>query len=842
MGWPRIGGIFYAAPDDPSAFTRALPGQQVLGFDQNGRDLVLGRAWANEVDGRRWDLGLPPGEVNQQLAQLGNLDGALGPAANGLFLGDEFRGRANWAEGGGGGGFGEFADGEMAEAARARRRAYYESIVLPVREYAHQHVAGEDNVRVDFTETLYWNPLLITDENGIASVEFELCDSVTTFRVSTDAHGSERIGGGQAEIVSRIPFNIEPQLPLQVTAGDRIDLPVALVNDSDGELPVDLSLEFAELFQLDGEAMQQLALAAGDRQRVYFPLQVVGDVGAGTIELRANAETLSDAVRREVEVVPSGFPFIESFAGRLAGHEQVVLELPEEWVPGSLVVDMKVFPSSLADLQEGVAGILKEPGGCFEQTSSSNYPNIMALYYMQQHDVADPAFTRRAKEMLDRGYARLVSFECNELGYEWFGGDPGHEALTAYGIMQFRDLGEVWTGDADMETMIGRTAEWLLERRDGNGGFLRNSRALDSFGRASAEVTDAYIVWALTEAGYGREEIATEIDHVTELARGGEDAYVIALAACAVENAGELHVAAELREKLATLQQEDGHLAAANGTITRSGGVSMQVETTAVAALAWLADPAFTDQANRAIQWITDHRSGGTFGSTQATILALKALVAHAAANQREMTDGSLIITRDGEQVATEGFSAGQTRAIEIDDLAATLTPGENTLTLELTGDNEMPYVIDLSYRTHLPPSSDACPVQLTTSLSAETATAGDQVGLQVSLENTSGSGQPMTMAIVGLPAGLEPRIERLEELRDAGEFDYYEIESRELIFYWRSLGPDVLEANKIDFTVDLAAAIPGSYTGPASRTYLYYTPEEKQWVTPLAIEIERRD
>jgi hypothetical protein len=111
---------------------------------------------------------------------------------------------------------------------------------------------------------------------------------------------------------------------------------------------------------------------------------------------------------------------------------------------------------------------------------------------------------------------------------------------------------------------------------------------------------------------------------------------------------------------------------------------------------------------------------------------------------------------------------------------------------------------------------------------------------LSVELSNVSGAGQPMTMAIVGLPAGLEPRVEQLDEKKEAGKFDYYEIKARELIFYWRSLSPDAKDAGKIAFDVDLVAEIPGRYTAPASRAYLYYTPEQKHWVEPLMIEIDR--
>lgn len=49
--------------------------------------------------------------------------------------------------------------------------------------------------------------------------------------------------------------------------------------------------------------------------------------------------------------------------------------------------------------------------------------------------------------------------------------------------------------------MVEDLREWILSRRAGNGTFLQNPRALDSFGRAPLNITDAYIVWSLTSSG-----------------------------------------------------------------------------------------------------------------------------------------------------------------------------------------------------------------------------------------------------------------------------------------------------------------------------------------------------
>ena len=57
---------------------------------------------------------------------------------------------------------------------------------------------------------------------------------------------------------------------------------------------------------------------------------------------------------------------------------------------------------------------------------------------------------------------KAVITESISLAYEWFGQNPGHEALTAYGVLEFADMARIY--DVDLE-MLERTRNWLLERR-----------------------------------------------------------------------------------------------------------------------------------------------------------------------------------------------------------------------------------------------------------------------------------------------------------------------------------------------------------------------------------------
>jgi hypothetical protein len=63
---------------------------------------------------------------------------------------------------------------------------------------------------------------------------------------------------------------------------------------------------------------------------------------------------------------------------------------------------------------------------------------------------------------------------------------------------------------------------------------------------------------------------------------------------------------------------------------------------------------------------------------------------------------------------------------------------------------------------------------------------------------------------------------------------DAYEVFGREVVLYWRGLAAEA----KIEVPLSLVAAIPGIYTGPASRAYLYYADEDKKWVEGARVNI----
>ena len=143
---------------------------------------------------------------------------------------------------------------------------------VTVRVYAHQLRADRKvGDRVDFTETLYWNAGVKTDEDGKASVEFALNDSVTSFRASIDAFAENGALGQSSVVIESVqPFYLEPKLPLEVSTGDQVRIPVGLVNATDRSLMGgDFTLESTNL-GLGGNTRAAFSLNAQERLRRLF--------------------------------------------------------------------------------------------------------------------------------------------------------------------------------------------------------------------------------------------------------------------------------------------------------------------------------------------------------------------------------------------------------------------------------------------------------------------------------------------------------------------------------------------------------------------------------------------
>jgi hypothetical protein len=389
------------------------------------------------------------------------------------------------------------------------------------------------------------------------------------------------------------------------------------------------------------------------------------------------------------------------------------------------------------------------------------------------------------------------------------------------------------------DPMVGRTAAWLKGRRDGTGGYQRHPRALDTFGRASPEVTNAYITYALSEAGQLDAGMAPELESQRRLAKDARDPYLLALASNTLLNLPKnkpegVAAAGRLAGMQSRAVGDAGAFPGADHSITRSSGQNLVIETTALSLVAMVKSGRMSE-ARLAAEWLGKNRGGfGQWGATQATVLALKALTRYAEASARTQAPGAVEIRVNGQRRGRVAYAADHKEPIVFGTLGEFFVPGANKIEIVGEGKEPLPFSMAVEYRTRQPASATEAPVGLVTALARSEARLGQNVRLDVTVTNRTQKGLPMTLARVGLPGGLTFQTWQLKELRDRGQIAFYETRPREVIIYFRQVLPG--EVKKIP--LELQTTVPGRFTGPASSAYLYYGDDLKTWAAPLEIKV----
>jgi uncharacterized protein YfaS (alpha-2-macroglobulin family) len=730
------------------------------------------------------------------------------------------------------------------EGARARREmapdeAFRSVAFVTIREFAHQvRPERKANDRLDFAETLYWAAAVKTDANGEATVHFGTSDSVTSFRASAGGYTMKGVlGSTETTLESVKPFYVEAKLPLEVTEGDLVRLPVAFINGTNEPLS-QVSFKLDTRADLRFQAPTGLSLKADERARRVIDLVVGPKTHSTELTFNASAGAYADVLTRPLAVTPKGFPVQQNAGGLLEanGKASAKFTLGADTVPGSVQTSIQIYPSPAGNLSSALKSLIREPCGCFEQTSSTTYPMTMALQYFGTHTGSDPAMVRDAQDKLERGYKRLTGFECKQKGYEWFGEDPGHEALTAYGILEFTDMAKVRQVDG---TMLANSRAWLLKQRDGKGGFERKRRALHTW-IEDKDSSDSYITWALLESGEPKGSLTAEVEHVKAAARASKNSYVVALGASVAQLAGDTSTAKSLLDQLAGKQNATGLVDGGTQSIVGSTGQALAIETTALATVAWLrAGAAYVGNVEKAMKSLAEASKDGSYGSTQSTVLALRAVLEYDKVRSAGRKPGTVQLLVDGKRIGSPVSYDGTTQtALSFADVSELLSPGPHVVELQQSAGGSLPWSMAIRSNRVKPDSSPDTKVALEVKLSRDAMAEGDVVEATARVTNLTDTLLPTVVAIVGVPGGLEPRIDQLKELQKAQTIDAYEIRGRDVVLYWRGMTPK----QQVRVPVSLVAVVPGKYTGPASRAYLYYGDEQKAWVDALVADVAAKN
>lgn len=701
---------------------------------------------------------------------------------------------------------------------------------------------GVPRIREHFPETLYWRPQIITDERGEASVEIPLADSITTWQMAVSAVSAEgALGSTAAPLKVFQEFFVEPDLPVSVTQHDEITLPVAVYNYLPEPQDVHLRFERDHRVQLLGDSVQTVRVQPNAVAKAAFEIRAVKS-GQAKVTITATGGQVTDAVRRPLRIEPDGREVATVHSGVLTGRASHRVTFPENAVEGANSLTVKLYPSVFSETVEGLENMFKLPYGCFEQTSSCTYPNVLVLRYLKATGQVAPEIEMKARHYINVGYQRLLTFEVPGGGFEWFGRPPANVVLTAYGILEFTDMGKIHPVDP---SVIDRACKWLMSQQKDDGSWVPARTGWPWQSLEPGLATTAYVSWSLLESGRSDHDVLRGLAFVKRNFGSIQSPYVLALAANAF-------VAADLRSgmakhalnRLLELRVDEGkrvHWRGRGQGLMHARGDSLALETTALSAYALIKAGRASDTARKALVWLTEQKDElGLLGSTQATILQLRALLAGTGKALGGRAQGTVKVEIDGDAAHTFTVQPESSDVVQLASLTKFARAGDRTVKLKGPASPELAYQVIakhyLPWSSHSAPTAQQ-PLRIEVAYDREELLTNETVHCQVRVERPTAPAAEMVIVDVGVPAGFSPVTGDLDKLVASGAIAKYSVPGRQVTLYVRNISP----ARAFAASFRLVARYPVRAQAAPSQAYEYYTPANRAVAAPARLVVRPR-
>ena len=707
------------------------------------------------------------------------------------------------------------------------------------------------HARSYFPEALYINPEIITDRNGEASIAIPVADSITTWRMAMLAsteHGA--LGTGTSSLKVFQDFFVDLDLPVALTQGDQVTIPVAVYNYTEAKGKVSLRLESDQWFSLVGDVSDKsLTVNASQVGGEHYTLEAKR-IGKFKLTVSARMEggaKRADIVVREIEVVPNGREQSQVFNGLLENSAQHNVNFPASSIPGASKIFVRLYPGPMSQIVEGMDAILRMPGGCFEQTSSSTYPNVLALDYMKRTKKLTPEVHAKAEGYIANGYQRLLTFEVNGGGFSWFGSAPANKILTAYGLMEFYDMSQVYNVDL---RLIERTQQWLESQQQADGSWkpdssFINEGATNRYNSDLLRIT-AYIGWSLENTGYQGPALERASEYVRKHMSEKADAYTLAVVAnFAVDGGKDREFARQAIELLLDARTEKGDQVfwSSEETGVYAAGTSAVVETTGLAVQGLLKWGQASGTVPKALAYITSKKdASGAWGSTQATIMALRALLV---ASQKGAADarGNVEIVLNGKSVKKLRLGPDNNDLLHQFVLKDVDPKGENEVEVRFDGKGSLGYQVAGQYFVPWDEKPRDEALLIAVSYDRTHIAEDDIVTATATVRNNLKKSANMVMVDLGIPPGFDLLSEDLKEYQEkttgqkVGRLEKFNLTATEAILYFDSFAP----GETVSLRFRLRAKYPIRARTFQSRVYEYYDPEVSSVARPIQLEVRKR-
>ncbi|HVR18849.1 MAG TPA: alpha-2-macroglobulin family protein, partial [Polyangiaceae bacterium] len=272
---------------------------------------------------------------------------------------------------------------------------------------------GPESIRRDFRQTAFFDPSVLTDDKGRASVSFKLPDALTTYRVMAVAvTRDDRYGFGVDKVVVNKKLMARPALPRFLRSGDVIDAGVVVSKKGLGAGNVRVSAS-VEGLGIEGPTTKDVAVAADASVEVRFRLRAPR---AGNAKLRftASAGAEKDAVEVDRRIqAPLALEAVALY-GQTDEKSAEKLGALRGLDPDSGGLEVRLASTALVGLDTSMEELVDYPYACTEQLSSRLLPLVPLRELAKDFGLPLP---RNADAVADRTIAEILTRQRSDGGF-----------------------------------------------------------------------------------------------------------------------------------------------------------------------------------------------------------------------------------------------------------------------------------------------------------------------------------------------------------------------------------------------------------------------------------------
>ncbi|MBU4495858.1 MAG: hypothetical protein KJ874_11245 [Acidobacteria bacterium] len=694
---------------------------------------------------------------------------------------------------------------------------------------------SEIELRGNFKFTAYWNPSVQTDENGEATVEFDLPDNLTTFRVMAVAQTKDsRFGQGENTFRVSKPLLLQAALPRFARVGDSFKGGLVIQNQTDSSEKITVLCEADGIGFNKAAATQTVIIPAGEGREVLYDFAAEVP-GTARFAFRARMGEETDGLEIRIPVRLPRPTETVALSDKTSESISESIKIPDKVFKEETRAEFLGSASALTGLKGNVDALTHYPYLCLEQRISSIVPYLVGKNVIQEFKLS--AFNDKQIQAHVNGHLReIYAYQKDSGGFGLWPDSrresPFNSCYTAFALFKAGEAGFTVNRDS-----LDRAAVYLSDIVRGNVNIRYHP-----YDSRVWSTTRAYALYVLALMGKPEpafaEKMFAEKDSLSLFAK-------TLLLKALHHGKGALSAQAALLTDLMnkiTVTSDSAHFEDDEG---RSGRwiYSSNLRTTALILQSMLEIGSDNPLTHSIAHWLVEKRKSKRWISTQENIHLFHALNDYFTREEKVSPDYSVVLSLGGDEILKDEIRGDRNKVLKTDTPLGHLKEGDTVpFKIRLRGEGSLYY--DL--RLHYAPAGALAPRDEGFAIIKEMSTLDGKPLESV----TAGSLVVVTLRIIvpreslfvvcndPLPAGLEAvntdfsteseeDLRRLEDMEDSDRrnwwtgFNHIEKHDDRVLLFADSLTPGIHTYRY------LARALTfGTFLAPGTKIEEMYAPE----------------